>query len=227
MLRTVGISGLREQDGQELTVEDLAVLIRDQLVTWPLRGGERIFEAQIARDMEVSRPLVREACRVLESEGLLVYTQNKGFALKRLTREEVLHLVEFRIILEEAAFVAAASLEDRTEVVDQMRKAYQGIEMACITEDPARQISADVAFHRVVIEHTGNPWILHSFDRMSTQFRYAIRLMSRSLNDFKVYAPSHIVLIDYVEQGNAQLAREEINRHIRMFLPNLLKRIKE
>jgi len=227
MLRTVGINGPRDQIGQEIKVDDLAIMIRDQIVTLPLRGGERIFEAQIARDMEVGRPIVREACRVLENEGLLIYTQNKGFSLKRLTREEVLNLVEFRIILEEAAFSAAASMENRDEVVEQMRKAYQGIEMAGITEDPARQISADLALHRVVIEHTGNPWILHSFDRISTQFRYAIRLMSRSINEFKVHAPSHLVLIDYVEQGEPQLAREEINRHIRMFLPTLLKRIKE
>src|SRR3546814_9182930 len=94
MLRTIGIGGQIENDGQELTADDLAVMVRDQLVTLPLKGGERLFETQIARDMDVSRPLVREACRILESEGLLVYTQNKGFSLKTLTRQQVLDLVE-------------------------------------------------------------------------------------------------------------------------------------
>src|SRR3546814_269767 len=135
MLRTIGIGGQIENDGQELTADDLAVMVRDQLVTLPLKGGERLFETQIARDMDVSRPLVREACRILESEGLLVYTQNKGFSLKTLTRQQVLDLVEFRIILEEAAFGAVASMEKREAVVEQMHRAYKGIETACETEN--------------------------------------------------------------------------------------------
>src|SRR3546814_12899937 len=88
MLRTIGIGGQIENDGQELTADDLAVMVRDQLVTLPLKGGERLFETQIARDLDVSRPLVREACRILESDGLLVYTQNIGFSLTTLTCQQ-------------------------------------------------------------------------------------------------------------------------------------------
>lgn len=228
MVRTLGLGdALAENGSMTVTADELAVKIRDYLVALPLKGGERIFEAQIAREVGVNRPLVREACRVLEGEGLLVYTQNKGYALRTLTREEVLHLVEFRILLEEAAFTSVTSQPDRTAVIEQLRAAYQRMEIACLIEDPARQISADLAFHRVVIEYMGNPWILQSFDRMSTQFRFAIRLMSRSLSDFKIYAPSHQVLIDRVAEGDPQRAREEINKHIRMFIPSLMKRIKK
>src|SRR3546814_2893040 len=86
--------------------------------------------------MEFRRVLFR-SCRILESEGLLVYTQNKGFSLKTLTRQQVLDLVEFRIILEEAAFGAVASMERREAVVEQMHRAYKGIETACETGNPA------------------------------------------------------------------------------------------
>lgn len=226
MLRTLGIDASERSDRQELAADDLAVLIRDQLVTMPLRGGERIFETLIARDMNASRTMVREACRLLESEGLLVFTPNKGFSLKTLTRQEVIDLIEFRIILEEAAFFTVTSRENREGVVRDMRNAYETMERACETGNPAQQISADLAFHRVVIEHMGNPWIQDSFDRMSTLFRYAIRLMSRSLSDFKIYAPSHEILIEHIEKGDASVAQKEINRHVRMFLPSLLKRIK-
>lgn len=213
------------KDPEKITAHELATAIQDQLLALPIRGGERIFEAQIARDLGVNRPLVREACRILGSEGLLSYTHNKGFAIKKLTPESVLHLIEFRIILERAAFSAVARLDDRTKVVERMEKAYDELVRVCEEKNPATQVSTDLAFHRVVIEETRNPWIIQSYMRLITQFRYATRLMSRSLNDFQVHPPTHLVLIDCVKAGDPAWAEEEIKKHIEVFIPNILQHI--
>ena len=226
MLRTLALAHTRLEDSAPIqTAEDLAVTLRDYLVSLPLKGGERLYEAAMAKELGVSRPLVREACRVLEGEGILTYTPNKGYSLRTLSRQEVLHLIEFRVLLEEAAFAAAASQPNRTPLIAQLNAACAEMEEHSSKEDTAAQISADLAFHRLVVETTGNPWLIESFDRMSTQFRYAIRLMSRSPRDFKIYAPSHDVLIDCIAGGNEQQAREEIRRHIRMFIPSLMRRM--
>lgn len=169
--------------------------------------------------------MVRDACRVLEGEGLLVYTPNKGYSLRVLTRTEILHLIEFRVLLEEAAFGAAAAESERSELIEKLRKACEEMEERSAKDDTAGQISADLAFHRLVVESTGNPWLLESFDRMSTLFRYAIRLMSRSQKDFRIYAPSHDVLIACIAGGDEQTARTEIRRHINMFIPSLVRRM--
>jgi len=228
MLRTLALVHASLDGGSPIeTAEGLAVNLRDYLVSLPLRGGERIYEANIARELNVSRPLVREACRVLQGEGILAYTPNKGYSLRSLSRKEVLHLVEFRVLLEEAAFASAAARPDRAELIEKLNKACESMEKHSVQEDTAAQISDDLAFHRLVIEFSENPWLIESFDRMSTQFRYAIRLMSRSPQDFKIYAPSHEVLINSIAGGDEQVAREEIRRHIRMFIPSLVKRIGE
>lgn len=212
-------------DPAKVTAQELADLIQDQLLALPIRGGERIFEAQIARDLGVNRPLVREACRILGAEGLLSYTHNKGFSISKLTPESVLHLIEFRIILERAAFAAVASTADRTKIVECMEVAYDDLVHACEVDNPASQVSTDLAFHRVVIEQTKNPWIIDSYMRLITQFRYATRLMSRSLNEFQVQPETHLVLIDCVKAGDPVWAKEEIKKHIEIFLPNILQHI--
>jgi len=212
-------------DPTKVTAQELADLIQDQLLALPIRGGERIFEAQIARDLGVNRPLVREACRILGAEGLLSYTHNKGFSITRLTPESVLHLIEFRIILERAAFAAVASASSRSQIVERMEAAYDDLVRACEVDNPASQVSTDLAFHRVVIEETKNPWIVDSYMRLITQFRYATRLMSRSLSDFQVQPETHLVLIECVEAGDPVWAQEEIKKHIEIFLPNILQHI--
>ena len=226
MLRTLALVNTRLGDISPIqTADDLAVTLRDYLVSLPLKGGERLYEASMAKELGVSRPLVREACRVLEGEGILTYTQNKGYSLRTLSRQEILHLIEFRVLLEEAAFGAATGRADRHQLIEQLKAACVEMEEHSSNDDTAAQISADLAFHRLVVESTENPWLIESFDRMSTQFRYAIRLMSRSPRDFKIYAPSHDVLIDCIAGGNEQQAREEIRRHISMFIPSLMRRM--
>ncbi|WP_179141521.1 GntR family transcriptional regulator [Primorskyibacter flagellatus] len=214
-------------EAESLTTAELSAAIRDYLLELPLQGGERIFESQLAKQINAGRQQVREACRMLESEGLLFYTPNRGYSMRVLTGAEVRQLLEFRCVIEGAAFASLADRADRNEALKVLRKAYVAIEESANIDDPAQQISADLSFHRIVVEMAGNNWLLQSFDRMSTQMRYAIRLMSRNLSDFKIYGKSHNALLGSIEEGDASKARAAIEEHILMFLPTLLQRIKD
>lgn len=226
MLRTVRLLNKSRID-PDLTLPEIAVTIREYLLSLPIMSGARIFEAHIARESGFSRPVVRDACRILENEGLLTYTTNKGYSLRQLKPQEVRQLVEFRMILEEAAFVFAASQRDRQRVSQRMRTAYDDIKQLSGSEDAVKQISADLAFHRVVIEEMDNSWVLQSFDRMTTQLLYIMRLLNLSTSDFKVYGPSHEMLIKWIENGDHERVRSSIRKHIDTFVPTLLKRVKE
>jgi DNA-binding GntR family transcriptional regulator len=46
--------------------------IRESIVQGVLKPGDSLFEARIARELNISRSPVREAVRALEKEGLLV-----------------------------------------------------------------------------------------------------------------------------------------------------------
>lgn len=226
MIRTIRLDSITDIKSENLNVADLSAALRDYLLELPLQGGERIFETQIAKQINVSRQQVREACRNLESEGMLVYTPNRGYSMRILTEREVQQLISFRCVIECAAFAEIAEHKDKTQVIKELRKAYAEIDSAIHTDNAAQQITADLAFHRVIVEMTDNEWLLQAFDRASTQMRYAIRLMSRNLSDFKIYGQSHETLIEYIERGNADEAQKAVREHIKMFLPTLLKRVK-
>lgn len=227
MLRLMRLDSIASAESENLSSEEIAAMLCDYLLELPVRGGERIFENQIAKQTGISRPQIREACRLLESQGMLSYTPNRGYSLRVLTEKEVKDLVDFRCIIEAAAFERVAAREDRSEVIESLKAVYEEISQALQEDNASRQIAADLAFHRKVVEWAGNDWLLQSFDRASTQMRYAIRIMSRQASDFGVYGKSHAVLIECLERGDVGEVRARIREHIMMFIPTLLKRIQD
>ena len=61
--------------------------------------GDRIVEVDLARKLGVSRVPVREALRLLESQGVVVSEPYKGIRLRPVTNERVSDLIEARIAL--------------------------------------------------------------------------------------------------------------------------------
>jgi len=70
--------------------------------------GQRLIEADMARDLGVSRGSLREAFNRLSAEGLVEIVPNRGAVVRRLTRKEVADRFAIRIALEGLAARLAA-----------------------------------------------------------------------------------------------------------------------
>ena len=81
--------------------------------------GDRLVEAEIARDLGISRVPVREALRLLESQGIVVSTPYKGMRLMQVTNRAVAELTRVRTALETVALkeIAAARRASGNDVL--------------------------------------------------------------------------------------------------------------
>jgi DNA-binding GntR family transcriptional regulator len=68
-----------------------------------IRPGERIVEREIARTLGMSRVPIREALRLLESQGIVTSEPYKGIRLTPITRERLEQILEARAALEVSA----------------------------------------------------------------------------------------------------------------------------
>jgi DNA-binding GntR family transcriptional regulator len=82
--------------------------IRRWIVEGRLRPGERLVEQRLAEDLQLSRTPVREALRMLQSEGLVAFEPNRGARVRELTRSHIADLYELRARLESMAAELAA-----------------------------------------------------------------------------------------------------------------------
>lgn len=99
-------------------------ILRDRVRQGDLTPEDRLVDATLARDMNISRTPVREALQLLVHEGLLD-TTTRGFKLSELDQTEVAHLFELRLLLEPTVAAKSALTVDR-------KGARQLV--ACITE---------------------------------------------------------------------------------------------
>ncbi|TQS43447.1 FadR/GntR family transcriptional regulator [Cryptosporangium phraense] len=138
-----------------------------------LRAGERLpSERELMRQFQVSRSTIREALRVLESNGLLRSRQGdpQGAELLPLSPETLRRpmaklarsgeisfedLLQFRILLDGAASFLAARLHDETQIAE-MRAALERLRTAAGAGRSAWS-RADVDFHDAIARATGNP----------------------------------------------------------------------
>lgn len=141
-----------------------------------LKPGNRLpSERDLALELGVSRPSLREAIHKLVAKGLLITRHGGGnFVTDRLEAHfadpwaEMLHghpllhsdLLEFRQMLESQAAALAADRATDADI-ERLDAAYAAMEAVYATHDLAACIDTDVAFHQVISEAAHNVLIGH------------------------------------------------------------------
>jgi DNA-binding GntR family transcriptional regulator len=74
--------------------------IRAMIFSGVLLPGQKVHQAELAQELNVSRVPVREALSRLHAEGLLVHRSNAGFTVARFNREELSEIYLMRRVLE-------------------------------------------------------------------------------------------------------------------------------
>lgn len=103
--------------------------LRAAIAEASFRPGERLVERKLCDMLGVSRPLVREALRQLEAEGLVQNTPYKGPVVATFTPAEVGQIYEIRGALEGLAaklFAERASDEQVKALADAIEQISQG-----------------------------------------------------------------------------------------------------
>lgn len=112
------------------TLRELAVeRLRDAILDGQFRPGERLVERVLCDRLGVSRTVVREALRHLETEGLVDVVPQQGPAVARLDRRQAAQIYEIRAMLEALATRAAAERATPTDVA-KLRAANDLIQVA-------------------------------------------------------------------------------------------------
>jgi DNA-binding GntR family transcriptional regulator len=129
--------------------------LRQSIIAGRLAPGSRLVERELTAMMGVSRTVVREALRQLESEGLISIIPNKGPIVRELTLAEAKDLYAIRAVLEGLAaqrFVENANddqLEKLQQALDATVEAYERGYPAVILESKNR-------FYDVLFEGAGS-----------------------------------------------------------------------
>jgi DNA-binding GntR family transcriptional regulator len=124
--------------------------------------GQRLIEADLTRDLKVSRGPVREALKRLAAEGVVALTPRRGAYIRSLTRVEVLDLLQvLQAIMRLAVGMAAARIRrDRSSkergYAEKLANAYELLKSQGASGDRVLQSIARTRFYDAILEIAGN-----------------------------------------------------------------------
>ena len=200
--------------------------------------GDRLpSERDIADRLEVSRESVREAIRVLESEGYVVSRRGatgghavtaliepvaRTLALLRADQDSILHLMDFRRANECLAARLAAGLRGDADL-ERIAKAVEDLKEA---EDIPRFRKADASFHLAVAIAARNPYV----ERAIVDAREAIFLMHGG-RDYEVVLDTtlagHRDILRAIRARDPDRAEAAMGRHIDVALREIRHTLSE
>jgi DNA-binding GntR family transcriptional regulator len=153
----------------------------DAIVAGAARGlilpGDRIVETEIARALGVSRVPVREALRLLESQGLVVNEAYKGIRLMSFTPERLKQALEVRAALELTA--ARHAFEPETDPAAALRRLaghVDAMEVMAARRDAFGCASADTSFHRELCRLSDNDVPCTLWEQLARQITIIVGL---------------------------------------------------
>src|SRR6202158_153913 len=129
--------------------------LRQSIIAGRLAPGARLIERELIAMMGVSRTVIREALRQLESEGLIAIIPNKGPVVRELTLDEAKDLYSIRAVLEGlAARLFAENAGD--EQVKKLEQALNATGKAYERGVPEEILEAKNRFYDVLFEGAGS-----------------------------------------------------------------------
>jgi DNA-binding GntR family transcriptional regulator len=121
--------------------------------------GFRLVLGQLAKELDVSVVPVREAIRLLESEGLVTFEHNIGAQVAMHDETEYLYTMQTLSVVEGAATAMSAPHIGPDDIA--RARAINELMTQCLEHfDPHRFTELNLEFHSVLFENCPNPHIL-------------------------------------------------------------------
>lgn len=162
-------SSVRSVAAQNVSAVDLVTAeIRRAILTGALPPGEQFSIRELSRQLGVSHIPVREALRLLESQGLIVLSQARSASVASLSIEDITAIYGLRLRIEPDLAARSAPLQ----TPDRLLEADAALERSGRAE-PDLAWRAHYEFHERLIAPAATDWdlrILHTLWRAAERY---------------------------------------------------------
>ena len=130
--------------------------VRQLIASGELKAGQQVKQDTLSAQLGVSRVPLREALKVLEGEGQVVYHPHRGYFVAELSVADLVEVYRIRALLEEEALTVAIPMMT-DEDVDFIADLADEVRAAALTGDVAAISAANRRFHFAMFECSNMP----------------------------------------------------------------------
>lgn len=205
-----------------LTLEKM----REAILNEYFQPGERLVERQLCELLDVSRTVVREVLRHLETEGLVESIPHQGPVVAVLNPSDAAQIYEIRALLEGHAAHLCAEKADGT-VFDRLEKINSQIQEAFSQKDFARVLLHTGEFYETLFQGAGQPIAWEVVQSLNARIN-RLRAVTVGTPGRDVEAAQEMAaIIAALRQRNGIAAQEASAEHVRRAATIAAQKIEE
>lgn len=187
--------------------------LRAAILSGELEQGSRVVEAQIAKNLQISRAPVREAVNRLLQDGLLESKTHFGTSVIRMTMSKIRSLYELRAAIEGLA-IREVTRNRKSLDLSPLDSCITVMKRHARKKELDKFVGAELEFHRILCELSGNPYVMKVSDMLNAQIRMALTIDNSYYENLVDAADEHEPVLDAIKKGDAGKARMLIEAHI-------------
>jgi len=180
-----------------------------------LKPGQRLVETELAGLLNMSRVPLREALKILETQGIVESIPHRGTRVAMFDEVRITQICEARVALERLALRDAAAiyasnpalLERLDSIIGVMERAADRLEWLDVSK-------ADLSFHREICRASGNNIVQTLWEALARHVFIIFGHEIRDERDAEAMGPQHKRLRNLLAAGDKVALQSEIEHHI-------------
>ena len=187
--------------------------IKNAIIFFEFKPGEKIVEAEVAKKLNISRTPVREALLMLENEKLMECDRTLGFVVKKLTGKEIEEYFSIRKAIESftVPFIIERITDDEIKLLkDNVAEAEGYVER----NDLRNVIRCETEFHAILYKSTKSEIFFQTISGLVDKFQWIRAIGLSASKGARLSVNGHKKLLGAIEKKDAKSFKRILMQHI-------------
>ena len=189
---------------------DVAELLRQRIYNRELAPGSWIDELRIAEDLGISRTPLREALKVLASEGLVTMKVRRGAYVTEVSQTDLAQVYHLLALLEAdaaGAVAAKATASEKAELAALHQRLTEN------QDEPREFFAVNEAFHMRLLELADNRWRIQVVNDLRKVMK--VNRQSSLFKSGRIQASidEHAAILAAIQNNQAAEAQAAMQKH--------------
>ncbi len=189
----------------------LAEQIRARLIAGELKPGQRLSEAALSDNLDVSRNSLREAFRLLTKEGLLRHEPNRGVFVATPSMASIIDIYRVRRLIECRALEQAYP---QHPAVTRMHEAVEAALKCREAKDWVGVGSANMAFHAAIVDLADSTRLNAFYGQIAAELRLSFGLLEDPEFLHAPYVDLNAAILEQLKAGKSVEAARALEAYL-------------
>ncbi|NMC56553.1 MAG: GntR family transcriptional regulator [Eubacteriaceae bacterium] len=195
-------------------------ILKDAIISLELLPGTKLNSVEIARQLNISRTPVKEAFRILSTEGLIRKRDNKsGYYVFTMSNTEIEDLFFVRRLLEGSATYLCAQKSSLVDIPRLKKYAVQFKDLF-LSKNFDNLDKLDYPFHQIIINSSDNKFLVNMYSEIELFIKHfsarSRHCLNKTPSDKTVssMAYQHLAICNAIESGIPEVAQNAAISHV-------------